>query len=350
MISKFKREFLECLEYSKKVLIEHVEGYKDAERVFKGAALTLYYVEKYAHMLGYKMQSIDMERAAYVGGLIDPYDSIIDKGTIDEAVASCARYFRLLNTGEFTPANGREHVFLSLYSALTKMLPQKEHDDFYTILAVMNMVESVAILQKRGSGYIIGISDRHYASPLSDDLLCTVMEMKGGMSFLLFSSLIDENIQIAPGFNQQELGSKVALKQRILDYVLEGKPLFELQTARSKLIYSMGNFVQAMDDLRDVNEDCSRNLETFTQRVGTLKSFLTAKIYRNQMTSQISHLFNKEQSAAFLMYSDFYFARTIGVAVKREALRLLGIVRVCQQFNLTRSPSKIKLRSRRVGR
>lgn len=319
--SKLKSEFLTCLEYSKKILVKQVAGYKDAERVFKGAALTLYYVEKYAHMVGYKMQPIDMERAVYVGGLIDPYDSTIDQGTIDNALTACARFFGVLNTGEFTPENNREEVFLNLYSILTKILPPQEHDNFYAFLATMHMVESVAILQKKGSAYIIAESDKYYTSPLSNDLLRQVMEMKGGLSLLLFSSLIDRNVQIKPEFDQYELGSKTALKRRIRAYVLENKHLFELQTPRSRLVYSMGNYIQAMDDLRDVNEDYSRDIETFTQRVGILKSLLTARNYRNQIISQTSGLFNQEQGNAFLTYADFYFARTIGIAVKREVTK-----------------------------
>lgn len=325
-ISKLKHEFLICLEYSRKILADQVNGYQDSERIFKGAALTLYYVEKYAQMIGYKMQPIDMERAVYVGGLIDPYDSIIDQVTIDEALVSCARFFKVLNTGEFTPVNKRENVFVDLYSTLTQILPPKKYENIYTLLATMHMVESVAILQKKGAAHIIGIPDKEYTSPLSNNLLRQVMEMKGGLSLLLFSGLIDNNIQLEPGFNQYELGSEMALKRRIRAYICEGKPLFELQTSISELVYSMGNYIQAMDDLRDVTEDYTRDIETYTQRVGTVKSLLTAKNFRKQIVDQTSRLFSKEQGNIFLMYADFYFARTIGIAVKRDVAKYASYI------------------------
>lgn len=334
-VSKLKSEFLDCLEYSRQILANQVEGYQDAERIFKGAALTLYYVEKYAQMIGYEMQPIDKERAVYVGGLIDPYDSTIDQVTIDEALVACTRFFKVLNTGEFTPTNKREEVFVDLYSTLTQILPPKEYKKFYTLLATMHMVESVAILQKRGSGHIIEMPEKAYTSPLSNDLLRQVMKMKGGLSLLLFSGLIDDNIQLEPGFNQQELESAPALQQRIRAYACEGKPLFKLQTPVSELVYAMGNYIQAMDDLRDVTEDYTRDIETYTQRVGTIKALLTAKNFRNQIVKQSSRLFNKEQGNIFLMYADFYFARTIGIAIKRDITRYAGYtLKIGQAFIL----------------
>ena len=324
--STLKSEFLICLEYSRKVLAKQVGEYQDAERIFKGAALTLYYVEKYAQMIGYNMQPVDRERAVYVGGLIDPYDSTIDQVKIDEALVSCIRFFRVLNTGEFTPANKRENVFVNLYSTLIQILPPKEHDNFYTLLAIMHMVESVAILQKRGSGHIIEMPEKEYISPLSNDLLRQVMEMKGGLSLLLFSALIDDNIQLEPGFNQYKLDSEIGLKRRIRAYVCEGKPLFELQTPISELVYSMGNYIQAMDDLRDVTEDHAGDIETYTQRVGTIKALLTAKNFRRQIVDQTSRSFDKEQANIFLMYADFYFARTIGIAIKRDVTKYASYI------------------------
>ncbi|MFH0876217.1 MAG: hypothetical protein V1859_09845 [archaeon] len=290
-------------------LSDLVNGYENKDFVYAGAAVVLLYIEGYSRLIGHDLTENERSNALLVGGLIDPYDSAIDSSSIDEAIASCKRYFELLGFGNYKPRNQNEEAFYALYNRLTERLPEDSNPNFYKILGFMTVVELIANLQRTGSHYLLGQEVDESRSPLNNEQLMKIMQAKGGVALMLLGSLIDLDVKLVGDIDYGQLAACPSMPA-LLDSYDARNDLFVVPPGRSAMTYLFGSYTQNMDDIGDMAQDKKKGYETFSRRVGFVQSLRNALHLRKELKRQLLRYDEKEVNA-YLEFADLYLYKGI---------------------------------------